>query len=194
MVKSAFQVEVIYTGEHGGGYQVSNAPGYSAAAAQTAAANAVVQQSSASAFSIEISHAAQSRLDHLRREAETGQLSVTSFIRRACKVFFSMEEVSRGGIGLLDEKKLDMILAESRRFYPEKANESLVRRTISTYVCQTRGQMRAQENHTIAQMDRRLSYGRVLPVAASMPPAYEQRTAIAASFLPAQRAFQANRF
>jgi len=105
-----------------------------------------------------------------------------------------MEEVSRGGIGLLDEKKLDMILAESRRFYPEKANESLVRRTISTYVCQTRGQMRAQENHTIAQMDRRLSYGRVLPVAASMPPAYEQRTAIAASFLPAQRAFQANRF
>jgi len=27
-----------------------------------------------------------------------------------------------------------------------------------------------------------------------MPPAYEQRTAIAASFLPAQRAFQANRF
>ena len=55
-----------------------------------------------------------------------------------------MEEVSRGGIGLLDEKKLDMILAESRRFYPEKANESLVRRTISTYVCQTRGQMRAQ--------------------------------------------------
>ncbi len=86
MVKSAFQVEVIYTGEHGGGYQVSNAPGYSAAAAQTAAANAVVQQSSASAFSIEISHAAQSRLDHLRREAETGQLSVTSFIRRACKV------------------------------------------------------------------------------------------------------------
>jgi len=104
-----------------------------------------------------------------------------------------MEEVSRGGIGLLDEKKLDMILAESRRFYPEKANESLVRRTISTYVCQTRGQMRAQENHTIAQMDRRLSYGRVLPVAASMQPAYE-RTAIAASFLPAQRAFQANRF
>jgi hypothetical protein len=59
-----------------------------------------------------------------------------------------MEEVSRGGIGLLDEKKLDMILAESRRFYPEKANESLVRRTISTYVCQTRGQMRAQGNAT----------------------------------------------
>ena len=88
MVKSAFQVEVIYTGEHGGGYQISNAPGYCAAtAAQTAAAaNAVVQQSTASAFSIELSHAAQSRLDHLRREAETGQLSVTSFIRRACKV------------------------------------------------------------------------------------------------------------
>mgnify|MGYP006944947017 CR=1 FL=1 len=98
-------------------------------------------------YQIDISPAAQNRLDHLRREAESGQLSVTSFIRRACKVFFTLEEVSRGGIGLLDEKKLDMILCESRRYYPEKATESLVRRTISTYVCQTRGQMRAQESH-----------------------------------------------
>ena len=64
-----------------------------------------------------------------------------------------MEEVSRGGIGLLDEKKLDMILAESRRFYPEKANESLVRRTISTYVCQTRGQMRAQGKKNVIFLD-----------------------------------------
>jgi len=86
VVKSAFQVEVIYTGEHGGGYQAPQT-GYCAAATAAAAANAAVQQSSAaSAFSIELSHAAQSRLDHLRREAETGQLSVTSFIRRACKV------------------------------------------------------------------------------------------------------------
>ena len=68
----------------------------------------------------------QDRLNHLRREADSGQLTVTSFIRRACKVFFSNEEVSRGGIGLLDEKKLDIILTESRRYYPDKATESLV--------------------------------------------------------------------
>jgi len=81
VVKSAFQVEVIYTGEHGGGYQAPQT-GYCAATAAAAAQ----QSGAASAFSIELSHAAQSRLDHLRREAETGQLSVTSFIRRACKV------------------------------------------------------------------------------------------------------------
>ena len=40
-------------------------------------------------------------------------------------MFFSLEEVSRGGIGLLDEKKLDIILTESRRYYPDKATESL---------------------------------------------------------------------
>ena len=74
-----------------------------------------------------ISPAAQNRLDHLRREADSGQLTVTSFIRRACKVFFTLEEVSRGGIGLLDEKKLDIILTESRRYYPDKATESLVK-------------------------------------------------------------------
>ena len=94
-----------------------------------------------------MSPAAQNRLEHLRREAEAGQLSVTSFIRRACKVFFSNEEVSRGGIGLLDDNKLNIIQCESRRYYPDKTTESLVRRTISTYVCQTRGQIRAQESH-----------------------------------------------
>ena len=144
-------------------YQDRDAYGVSPGAQVTGSAVAIPQvavpQVAVPSYQLDIPQQALTRLEHLRREAENQQLSVTSFIRRACKVFFSLEEVSRGGIGLLDEKKLDMILCESRRYYPDKATESLVRRTISTYVCQTRGQMRAQESHMQSHLHPRERYG-----------------------------------